>query len=423
MPSNAVEKFLARASGRSSVKPGEIVHPEPELVIVHDGYVAPAKKELDRLGVSELFDASRVMLVTDHEVLYSSAAAAGTGRQIRIAAEAWKTGMFFDIGQGGHGHIFPMEAGYVRPGMFLFSYDMHCTNFGAVGALALRCGSEITTVLATGTLWTMVPHCVRVELAGRLPTGVMARDVGFRLANDLVSGRHGVDPDYLAIEMTGPGLETLSLDERVALCNTVTEIGVCAIYFPPDAGILEWARSRARGRVEGVYPDPGARYLANIRIDLSSFEPQVALPGAPENAADLASVVGTKIDHAYIGSCGSGMWGDLETAVRILAGRRVASGVRLFVVPGTEASAQRLAREGHLATLLQAGALVLPSGCGPCAGGVSGALAEGEVSISTAAVNTPGRMGAKGADIYLASPATVAASAVAGAIADPRSYL
>jgi homoaconitase/3-isopropylmalate dehydratase large subunit len=306
--------------------------------------------------------------------------------------------------------------------MFLFSYDMHCTNFGAVGALALRCGSEITTVLATGTLWTMVPRVVRVRLAGSLPSGVMARDVGFRLAHGLANGTYGIDADYLALEMCGPGLDTLPLDERVALCNSVTEIGVCAIYFPPGKAILDWCGARARGPMEAVEADPGAPYAGEIAIDLSAFEPQVALPGAPENAAPLASVMGKRIDHAYIGSCGSGMWGDLETAARILQGRRVAPGVRLLVTPGTEDSARRLAREGLLELLLASGAIVLPPGCGPCAGGASGPLASGEVSISTAAVNTPGRMGAKDAEMFLASPATVAASAIAGRITDPRSY-
>jgi homoaconitase/3-isopropylmalate dehydratase large subunit len=250
----------------------------------------------------------------------------------------------------------------------------------------------------------------------------MARDVGFRLAHDLAKGVYGIDPDYRALEMCGPGVDSLPLDERVALCNSVTEIGVCAIFFPPNEEILAWSRARARGAVEAVQGDPDATCEAEISIDLSSFSPQVALPGAPENAAPLASVIGRRIDHAYIGSCGSGMWSDLETAAKILQGRRVAPGVRLFVTPGSEASARRLADEGLLGALLSAGAIVLPPGCGPCAGGISGPLGSGEVSISTAAVNTPGRMGAKDAQMFLGSPATVAASAIAGKIADPRSY-
>lgn len=420
MGMTAIEKILARAGGRDTVRPGDVIHPDPELVIVHDGYVVAAKRELDGLGVTRLRHPERVMFVTDHEVVYANAAAADRGRAIRAAARDWGVGHFYDVGQGGHGHVFPMETGHVRPGMFLFAYDMHCTNFGAIGALALRTGSEITTVLATGTLWTVVPATVRVRLEGRLAPGVMARDVGFRLACDLVAGRHGVDPDYRALEMTGPGLPGLSLSERVALCNTVTEIGACAVFFPPDEAILAWCRARSTGPFEAVHPDPDARYEGEIRIDLDALGPQVALPGAPENAVDLAEVAGQPVDHAVIGSCGSGMWDDLVAAADILRGRSVAPGVRLVVTPGTQESARRLATEGLMETFVAAGALVLPPGCGPCAGGVTAPVGAGEVSIATAATNHAGRMGARDARIFLGSPATVAASAVAGRIADPR---
>jgi 3-isopropylmalate/(R)-2-methylmalate dehydratase large subunit len=420
MAMTAIEKILAKACDRLVVRPGDVVHPDPELVIVHDGYVVAARRELDGLGVTRLSHPSRVMFVTDHEVVYANAAAADRGRAIRATAKDWGVGHFYDVGQGGHGHVFPMETGHVRPGMFLFAYDMHCTNFGAIGALALRTGSEITTVIATGTLWTVVPETVRVRLEGRLAPGVMARDVGFRLASDLVAGRHGIDPDYKALEMGGPGLVGLSLSERVALCNTVTEIGVCAVFFPPDEAILAWCRDRALGPFEPVHGDPDATYAGEIRIDLGALGPQVALPGAPENAVDLGEVAGRPVDHAVIGSCGSGMWDDLVAAASILKGRRVAPGVRLIVTPGTQESARRLSADGLMATFVDAGALVMPPGCGPCAAGTTAPLGAGEVSIATAATNHAGRMGARDAQIYLGSPATVAASAIAGRIADPR---
>ena len=345
---------------------------------------------------------------------------AARGKAIRQIAKDWKIAHFYDVGRGGHGHIFPMEAGLVRPGMFLFAYDMHCTNFGAIGALALRTGSEVTAVLATGTLWTKVPPVIRVVLSGAFAPGAFARDLGLMLARDLSSGALGVNPDYRALEFEGPGLATLPLAERIALCNTVTEIGVCATFFAPDAAILEWCARRAKAPFEPVYSDADADYEANIEIDLSRISPQVALPGAPERAADLAGVEGTAIQHAYIGSCGSGTYEDLEVAARYLRGRRVAPGTRLFITPGTEESARRITENGLASAFMQAGAMILPAGCGPCAGGAMGLVAPGETSISTAATNTFGRMGARDADLYLASPATVAASAVEGRIVDPR---
>jgi len=422
MGQTVIEKLLARAAGRAAVAAGDIVHPDPELVIVHDGYVVPARRELEGLGLHRLAKPEKVVFVTDHEVIYATQAAAERGRAIRAAARDWGVRLF-DVGQGGHGHIFPMETGLVRPGMFLFAYDMHCSNFGAIGALALRNGSEITTVMATGTIWTVVPNTLRLTLTGALRPGVMARDIGFRLASDLRHGRLGLNYDYRAIEVGGPGMATLSIDERVALCNTITELGCAAMLFPPDAVTAQWLDARGLPRGEAVLPDPDARYEDEIRIDLSAAEPQVALPGSPYDAADLVGVLGQQVDHAYIGSCGSSMWNDLEVAARLLRGRHVAPGVRLFITPGSEVSTRRMAAEGMGALFAEAGAIVLPSGCGPCAGGNMGPLGPGEVSICTAAVNHHGRMGAKDARIFLANPATVAASAIAGRITDPRESL
>ncbi|MFT8246831.1 3-isopropylmalate dehydratase large subunit [Roseomonas sp. BN140053] len=419
MGQTAIEKVLARASGRAAVAAGDIVHPVPELVILHDGYVVPARRELESLGLRRLAQPEKVVFVTDHEVIYATPAAAARGRAIRAAARDWGVRLF-DVGQGGHGHIFPMESGLVRPGMFLFAYDMHCSNFGAIGALALRNGSEVTTVMATGTIWTAVPQTLRLHLTGRLRPGVMARDVGFRLAADLRHRRLGLDYDYRAIEVGGPGMATLSVDERVALCNTVTELGCSAMFFPPDAVTAAWLAARGLPPGESVQPDLDARYEGEIRIDLSATEPQVALPGSPYDVADLSGVLGQAVDHAYVGSCGSGMWGDLEVAAAVLRDRHVAPGVRLFITPGSEASIRRMAAQGLTDLFAAAGAIVLPAGCGPCAGGNMGPLGPGEVSISTAAVNHHGRMGAKDARIFLANPAAVAASAVAGRITDPR---
>jgi 3-isopropylmalate/(R)-2-methylmalate dehydratase large subunit len=231
-----------------------------------------------------------------------------------------------------------------------------------------------------------------------------------------------VDIDYRILEFAGE-LDQFSLAARVSLCSTPTEMRAIGVFFPPSPAIVAYARERATRPFEPVYPDADAAYEAKIEMDVGSLEPQVALPGGPHKAADLSEVAGTRVDHAFIGSCGSGMYEDLSIAAQILKGRHVAPGVRLLVTPGSEDSTRRMRREGLLEIFQEAGAFVLPAGCGPCASGRMGLIHSGEISISTAVANGSGRMGAKDADLYLGSPATVAASAVDGKITDPRKYL
>ena len=416
----AAEKILSRASGVPRASAGEIVYPVPDFVMIHDGVVMGAKEELDALGIDRVFDPERVMMVTDHDVVYLNERAVARGAFNRKAAAAWGIGNFFDAGRGGHGHIFPTERGLLLPGMFYFDNDRHCTNAGGIGALAIRVGAEISRVLATGTTWTLVPRTTLVRIKGRLKHGVFGRDLGFHLAKLVRNG--DVDIDYRIVEFGGD-LDQFNLSERIALCSTPTEMRAIGVFFPPSEEVLAFARQRATRPFTPVFADPDARYDARIEIDVSALEPQVALPGAPHKAADLADVAGMRVDHAFIGSCGSGMYEDLEVAAGILKDRTVAPNVRLLVVPGSEDSTRRLHREGLLDVFQQAGAFVLPAGCGPCASGRMGLLHSGEVSICTATANAPGRFGAKDADIYLASPASVAASAVAGRITDPRVYL
>lgn len=420
MGMTATEKILARASALPRVSAGDIVYPVPDFVMIHDGVVTGAKEELDALGVDRLFDPQRVMMVTDHDVVYLNERAVARGAFNRKAARAWGVRQFYDAGRGGHGHIFPTEKGLLLPGMFYFDNDRHCTNAGGIGALALRVGAEISRVLATGTTWTLVPQTIRLTVRGRLQPGVYARDLGFHIGKLMRSGE--VEIDYRVLEFAGE-LDQFSLAERVALCSTPTEIRAIGVFFPPSGEVLEYARARATRPFSPVFPDADAHYETGLEVDVSRLEPQVALPGGPSNAADLSQVAGTPVDHAFIGSCGSGMYEDLEVAARILKDRRVAPRVRLLVVPGSEDSTRRLHREGLLDVFQEAGAFVLPAGCGPCASGRMGLLHSGEVSICTATANGAGRFGAKDADIYLGSPATVAASAVAGEITDPRAFL
>lgn len=421
----AVEKILARACGLPRVAPGDIVHPRPDWMFVHDNHLMATHEEMEAAGIHQLHDPDRVILTTDHDVIYVNERAIERGAYNRKAAAAWGVKRFHDVGRGGHGHIFPIEQGLVVPGTFYLDDDRHCTNAGGVGAIALRVGEEISTALATGTVWISVPSSVKLTLRGRLREGVYARDLGFKLAQGLVPGGFfGIDTDYRIIEMAGD-LDAFDLASRVALCNSPTEVGAVGVFFPPSAAIVERSRALAAAHgitVSPVFPDADATYDASIELDLDSLEPQVALPGGVQRAADLSDVAGTPIQHAFIGSCGSGMWEDLEIAARVLAGRRLAPGVRLFVTPGSEASTRRLHREGLLDIFQEAGAVVMPAGCGVCAGGRTGPVASGETSISTAANNGAGRFGAKDARLFLGSPATVAASAVAGCITDPRTF-
>lgn len=417
----AVEKVLATKSGRASVKPGDVVSPDPDFVMIHDGVVMGAKRELDSLGITRLARPDKVLMVTDHDVIYGSARAAERGAFNRKAAAAWGVKNFFDVGRGGHGHIFPMESGLLLPGMFYFDNDRHATNAGAIGAFGFRIGTEITRVLATGTNWVMVPKTVRLTLKGRLQPGVYARDVGFHFAAMLKQERLSADLDYRVLEYAGD-LDQFGLAERAALCSTPTEIRAYGVFVPPSQAILEHAREKGQHPFTPVYSDADARFDADLTLDISRLEPQVSLPGSVENAVNVSEISGTAIDHAFIGSCGSGMWEDLVTAANILRGKRLAPNVRLFIAPGSEATNRRLAAEGLLGVFIEAGAVMLPPGCGPCNDAVIGPVHAGEVSISTATNNNAGRFGARDAKLYLGSPATVAASAVAGKITDARNF-
>jgi 3-isopropylmalate/(R)-2-methylmalate dehydratase large subunit len=409
------EKLLARASGLASCRAGDMVKPDPDCVIVHDGYVESLHKELSGLGFRRISRPERMAFVTDHDVIYTTPRVAERGLVIRRIAREWRVGHFSDAGQNGHGHLFPMETGMVKPGMVVFAYDPHCTNFGAIGALALGVLGEICVVAATGTLLTQVPPTVRVDLRGAFGAGVHGRDLGFALSHALTSGALGASYDGRVFEFRGPAVDAMPVATRVALCNTLTEIGALSVLFPPMA-----LDGQPVADLASLAGDDDAGYEAVVDWNLSDLEAQVALPGAPDQAAPLASVAGQPIDHAYIGSCGSAMYEDFSEAAAFLRGKSLAPGVRMVVVPGTTRIARRLSDDGVLQVFIDAGATVLPPGCGPCAGGRTGLLAAGEVSISTAATNSAGRMGSPASIAYLASPLAVAASAVAGRITVPR---
>jgi len=419
MGSTAIEKVLARTSGKPGARAGDVVYPIPDMMMIHDGLVREVKVKLDQIGITRIAAPDKVVMVSDHDVVYGSQRAADRGAFNRKAAKQWGVRKFYDVGRGGHGHIFPMEQGMVLPGMFYFDNDTHATNAGAVGAFGIRVGGEISRVLATGTTWLEVPKTILLELKGTMRSGVQARDVGFYLARCIKNGQIPIDLDYRILEYAGD-LDQFGFGARVALCSTPTEMRAAGVFVPPGKAVLDYCRQHAKREFTPVYSDPDANYESRHLIDLSAIEPQVAKPGNVSNAVDITEVAGTPVDHAFIGSCGSGMYDDLLCAASMLKGRQVASNVRLFIVPGSEASTKRMLDDGLMKIFLDAGALMLPAGCGPCNDAVVGPVSAGEVSISTATNNNIGRFGSREAKLFLGSPWTVAASAIAGHIADPR---
>lgn len=418
MPQTISEKILSRAVGRT-VTAGDIVYPEPELVVVHDWYAANVGKLLDEFGVTSLHAPEKVMFVTDHEPLAVSPEAATRQASVREIVRRFRVGHFFDVGRGGHGHVFPVEKGFVRPGMYVAAYDTHVPNYGAVGALGIPLLTEIVELLALGSVWIRVPETVRVNLSGKLSPWVSVRDFAQRLIGDL-------DPeivDYSVIEYGGPGLANLSFDARFTLCNTPLEIGAKSALVEPDHATARYLQ--ARGLETGDMPrsDEKAAFKHLAEYTLDEVTPQIALPPLPENAVPIAQAVGTPVHHAFVGSCASGLLADLQMTARVLRGRKIDRNVRMFITPATTEILEQAAREGLIDIFAKAGAIVTAPGCGPCAGGRIGPLAEGENSINTGTRNDYGRLGPSNANIYLASPASVAAAAVAGRIVDPREVM
>ena len=415
MKQTITEKILSKAVGRP-VTEGELIFPIPELVTVHDWYVANVDKALQEFGVNQLASPEKVLFTTDHEPVAVSPIAAERQKKVREIAARYQVGHFFDVGRGGHGHIFPVEMGMIRPGMFVEGYDTHVTNYGAVGCLAFAVLTEVTELVALGSIWQTVPETVRIDVKGQLPRGTTIRDAAQKLLRNL-------DPELVddtVVEFGGDAMSHLSVDARYTLCNAPTEIGARSSIVEPDQRVLDYLKPRTDQPIELVKSDDQANYKHRITFDLSDCEPQVAAPPRPDNVVDISSVVGIPIDHAYIGSCASGLFEDLEAAASILKDRTLHPRVRMFVTPGTQEIAQRALEQGLTEIFVKAGAVMTQPGCGVCAGGRVGPVAPGETSIGTGTRNDPGRLGPMDADLYLASPSIVAASATMGAITDPR---
>ncbi len=409
------EKILARASGRSAVSAGEFIVGRVDMALMHDIFAAGVFDLLRNAGISSVWDRTRVVVVIDHLVPAPSAAAAEVHHRIRGHVRDFGIAHFLDAGSG-ICHQLVAEQGLARPRELLLGTDSHTTTAGALGVGGTGIGtSEMAYVLATGELWFQVPPAILVELTGRLAGGVMWKDAILALA-----GRLGADgAQYRALEFGGPAVSDADLAGRLSMSNMAVELGAKFGLFPADDATLSYLSHRGVD-AEPFGPDPDAKYERIVEMRLETLDPQVALPHSVDNVKPVGDVEDIPIDQAFIGSCTNGRLEDLRIAGQILAGRHVHPHTRLLIAAASREIEQQAAREGLLEMLLAAGAMILPTGCGPCFGGHQGLLAAGERCIGAHNRNFVGRMGSPQAEIFLASPATVAASALYGRITDPR---
>lgn len=399
MAQTLAEKILSAHAGRP-LAAGDLAVCRVDRVMATDTTAPLALQAFEAMGGETPWDPDRVVLVIDHASPAPNERIANLHKLMRQFAA--RTGCrLYDVGSG-IGHHVMLDEGLVGPGDLVLGADSHTTTYGALGAFSTGVGStDLAAVMLTGKTWLRVPETTRVTVRGRLRPGVAPKDVVLHLA-----GRLGIaGATYRSIEWHGPAVERLALWGRIPLANMAVEMGAKAGIVPP-AGLADAPAD--------LVPDPDARYVEEVEIDLDALRPQVAVPHMPDNVRDVAEAEGERVDYAFIGSCTNARTEDLRQAADVVRGRRVADGVRFVVAPASRRVLEEIAADGTLATLSQAGATFITPGCGPCVGTHQGVPADAETVISAANRNFQGRMGNPRARIFLASPATVAASAVAG---------
>ncbi|MBI5086527.1 MAG: 3-isopropylmalate dehydratase large subunit [Acidobacteria bacterium] len=401
MPMTMAEKILARASGREAVRPDEIVVANVDLAMSHENADLVRKSFLE-IGVSQVWDASKIVIIFDHRIPAESEKTATTHKAVREFAAAQGIENFYDVGRGGICHQVLAERGHVRSGMVVVGTDSHTTTHGALGAFATGIGAtEMAGVWTEGKLWFKVPSTIRIEVEGEFRPWISAKDLIL-----YIIGKLGADgADYRAVEFDGPAIRRMTQASRMVLANLSMEMGAKVAFTP----------------VEEMGPDPGAQYERTLRVDAGRdvAEPQIACPHSVDNVKPLSAVGDLEVHQAVLGSCTNGRIEDLEVAARVVAGRQVHKRTRLVVIPASQQVYREAMKLGYLETLMAAGAIINPPGCGPCVGVHQGILAAGEVCVSSTNRNFIGRMGSKDSFVYLASPAVVAASAIAGRLAHP----
>ena len=405
------EKIFSRASGHRA-EAGEIVEAEVDYAMSHDGTSVLAIKAFTEMGSERVWDPERIVVPFDHIVPANNSTAADLQRMVRSWARDQGIVHFFEGGRGICHQVFP-EEGFALPGTLLVGADSHSCTYGAFGAFGTGVGAtDMAEIYSRGRLWFKVPETIAVRISGRLGEMVLAKDLTLMLV-----GAIGADgATYRALEYLGETVESLSISGRMTLCNMGVEMGAKAAIVPADRTTEEYLRGRAKGPYQQIRSDPDS-YDSEMEFDVSELSPQVAAPFRVDNVRPVGDLAGTEVDQVFIGTCTNGRLEDLEVAARILKGKEVKA--RTLVIPASKEVLLQALSSGVLEVIVRAGAVLATPGCGPCLGAHMGVLAEGEVCLSTANRNFPGRMG-KGGLVYLASPATAAASAISGEITDPR---
>ncbi|UCE07530.1 MAG: 3-isopropylmalate dehydratase large subunit [bacterium] len=414
------EKILAKKAGLKEVVPGQIVTIKPEHLLTHDNTAAIIGKigaDLDKYGV---VDPNFSVIVIDHVVPASDEKTATNHKKIREFVKKFGIKNFFDAGEG-ICHQIMIEKGFAVPGTIVVGSDSHTCSYGALGVFSTGIDrTEAAALMLTRETWLKVPQSIKIRLKGKFNYPVMARDLISQIIGDIKAD----GANYCSVEFHDD-IKNLSIDDRIAIANMGIEMGAKNTVFPVDSLAEEYLESIGvrRDRYEKIWADPDAVYIQELTYDLSKLKPVVAKPHNIDNVVEITEVEGIEINQCLLGTCTNGRLSDLEMAAKILSGKKVASTIRFLVLPASRSIFNEALKLGYIQTLSEAGVIFLPPGCGPCLGAHQGILAPGERCLSTSNRNFKGRMGCKDAEIYLGSPATVAASAITGKITDPRKVI
>ncbi|MFA5411070.1 MAG: 3-isopropylmalate dehydratase large subunit [Candidatus Omnitrophota bacterium] len=417
MGKTIAEKILSNHSGRD-LKAGDFAVCKVDFAFGQDGTSSIIIDRIKELGADKL--KTKFCMVIDHSAPSPSEGVSRVHKKMRSFAESYGA-FLYDVGCGVCHQVIP-ESGEILPGDLVLGADSHTSTYGAIGAFATGVGStDLAIALATGKNWLKVPETIKIIIRGKLPKGVFAKDIILYIISDIRAD----GATYKAIEFSGPVIDRLDMDGRFTICNMVIEMGAKAAFMPQDEKALSWLRNKGgkNKKIKPVVPDKDAEYENILEYDVSKLEPQVSRPHSVDSAVTVGKLGKIRIDEAYLGTCTNGRLEDLKIAASILKKRKVSPGVKFIVAPASRSILEEALKSGIADTFIKAGAVIIAPGCGPCVGTHCGIPADGEAVISTANRNFKGRMGNPSAFIYLASPATVAASALEGRITDPRKYL
>ncbi|MDF2592226.1 MAG: 3-isopropylmalate dehydratase large subunit [Clostridia bacterium] len=415
---HAIEKILAKAAGLVSITAGEIINCKVDLAGINDLYLQTIRSFYE-MGGKRVHDPKKLVVFLDHYAPASTIAQADNQKQFREFC--WNQGidLLMDIDQGVC-HQIIADKGLAHPGMVVVVTDSHTTTHGAFGAFGTGVGAtDLAIIMMTGQLWFRVPEIIRINLEGKIPKGIYAKDIILD-----VIGKVGADfAVYKGVEIAGSVLKELSIADRMTICNMTTEMGAKTCYIQPDEITFSYLREKAIDNYEIFTTDSDFQYAADLTFDVSDLKPQIAAPHSVDNVSSIAEFIGTPINQAYLGSCTNGRVEDLAIAATILKGKKIHSRTRFIIVPASKNVLLEAINKGYVQTLIEAGATFVTPGCASCLGTHEGLLASGETCITATNRNFPGRMGSTKANIYLASPAAVAAAALEGKIVDPSGYL